>query len=320
MINTQNKTTYYLIKTPKHHFYLTINTCYRNEKPFKYTMSLESKINGCVNIKIFDENIEIDDRFHNIFDPDVAKISVLQYNKDCSFDKVLDMDSCMISVVFQLVKKIFKHVKTFEMDDESYFDYDDTNISLPHFNIGLYGKTWYERHFNVVLENAELRNEYQTFIKCFTEEETKNKLSFQSIKHAFLFHNSWKHHMEKIYKSTRTLSEFFHTLRKTYKKDFCEMTRSWLENFVNSFLPSKRRFDYYIWRIDSDKIPMDTKIIDIIHQETIPKFNVKVGGSRNRHLIFATYQDTLDEEEIVYIIPNLREQNYQKQSLPIEIS
>lgn len=287
-------TSYYLVKTPKYHFYLTIKTDYDHDNnPFKYAISFCGKLQGCVNIKVYDKDIVIEPRFQ--IDPTIAQIPVLSYHEKCSFDEALDKDEgtkYMIRTALYLVKKIFPHVQKFVLDDESHFYCDSVDVSLSHYYIALHGKTWYEQQLNAYLEEPEIQKEYEDFIKTFSE--TKD-ISFYKIPSFYLHSIPWTENIREIYDSTNTFNEFFSQLRSTYRDKFHEITRLWLEDFVNLFTRSKMN-DFRTWMVDAANLGENIKILDIVRQETIPTFNVIKGKARSKHMIIRTYQDWLEEE------------------------
>ena len=287
---------YYLVKTPQYHFYLTIKTDYDHDNnPFKYAISLDGKLQGCVNIKVYDKDIIIIEPCFQI-DPKIAYIPVLSYQEKCSFDEALDKDEgtkYMIRTALYLVKKIFPHVQKFVLDDASHFNCDGIEVSLPHYNIDIHGKTWYEHHFNAYLAEPENRKEYVEFIKSFSETKT---VSFDVLYSRFFQNNPWHEYMKEIYDSTNTFHELFLQLRKKNKNHFCEMTRLWLKDFVDSFISSPSKMNkFHTWIIDAIDLGKNVRILDAVRQETIPAFNVIKGGARSKHTIIRTYQDWLDE-------------------------
>jgi hypothetical protein len=113
--------------------------------------------NECVNIIINEEN--------------KLYLSTLQYRPSCTVDRAMKKGESTMFMLKGILKFVLEHEPLYNeiyFVDESTFDcplvgdgYTIT-ISLPYNNFILYGKTWYERHFEAEITRQKLKEQMET--------------------------------------------------------------------------------------------------------------------------------------------------------------
>ena len=270
------------IKTPRYTFHSTLKTLKYNGNPFQYTILFGGVKEECVTINV-DAQVN-DDRFVAVMKPNVAKIPLISYDPRCSLDVQLDKGEgtrYMIKTAINFVKHKFPYVDTFELDDKSYFECaDGMQVSLPHYSVAVYDKTWYERNFGAKLQDEYLCERYNDAKKMFSDES--KKLPFQAIQtRYFPTNNNFQKLLENVYEKSDTYNDFFMKLKNEHTDKFCDMTKEWLEVFVNDILG--QNYLNNRWIIQS--IPSNVRITEIIRLDKGFKF-VQKGGKRNKKVHF----------------------------------
>jgi hypothetical protein len=290
-----NKEEHYILKTSKYDFNLTISYNIRDEELISQTLFIGGNKKGCVVINvpaILDRN----SRYYNMYKSNVAKIPHLFYDKNCCINKELDSGygtRYMIKTILKIVKERYSHIDTFEFDDASKIEciLDGTNreISLAHYSVALYGKTWYERNFNAELKDNDDKIKYKNAVQIFSD-PTK-KLSFM-IAFADYYYGEDRikfDKLESIYNKTNTYNEFFIKLKEEYKEKFCEITVDWLDNFVNKLLG--RNYMNSTWIIKVNNMNTNVSINSMIISNEKPKYNIQSGGVSNGRNVLMSCRD-----------------------------
>lgn len=144
----------------------------------------------------------------------------------------------LLEFAIQYVKK-FPHIQCLKLHDSSYHPYNraiNDQLDLLSYSIALYGKTWYEIHFNA------FSDDYDTFRK-----EVEVYMSGKMIEWFVFFHTNIlggysydivigdEETYEAIYNSSNTYPEFFQKLNNHIGRDPI-FFRSWVNNFISSFV------------------------------------------------------------------------------------
>ena len=233
---------HFLIKSYNSTFNMSIK-----ETPIQYVIYLGGKKKGCV--ELFIDKPPSDPRYSLFFDATIAKLTRVEYDSHCSLEGLVSGEGTrnMLRTTFDVLRNDnrFQHVKTVDLDDASYVTCPDGgSLSLAHLSIATNGATWYEKHFQAVLKNPVLHNDYMKAKKIF-----QTKLSDLPPYEIIFRDNPLLHTQEfiQVYKRSQNLNDFFTTIRKKDKEQFCKIMNTWLETFVNKLL---NNIGNQTWRID----------------------------------------------------------------------
>jgi len=199
-----------------------------NNEVIRYVINLGAKEKGCV-------SIEASTKKQKIIPYNVAHIIYVKYDKSCNRSETLQSGTGtrhMITTALNITKKLCPWIDKFEFDDASakLCTKNGPEISLSYLYIALYGKTWYEQHFDAVLKN-EVHNEY--YKKCLKKLRSKK---FKEISPYTTINPLFNINLPKpcvtLYDNSSTLKDFFSRLLETYSKEtICTILAPWLERF-----------------------------------------------------------------------------------------
>jgi hypothetical protein len=220
-----NEELHYKIKASKYIFYLTIRIS-KIINNFNYTMFVGSKdLQKCVVINITE--INDDERYNEVFKPNIANIDFLNESLDRNRKTQL-----MLQLSMYFTKHSFRHINTFRLNET-------TTLNLTHYELALYGKSWYESCFSAKKENPLEHTIYREIVDKFSETGKPDK--------DFIFKYFIKNKDEnciRIFEKSKTYNEFFRKLKKFYGKDFYQKVDDWLYPMV-TFIMKDIRFDKY---------------------------------------------------------------------------
>jgi len=267
-----------------YNFIATIKTC-DNVMLTYHTIMLGGNKQDCVNIIV---NEPKDERFASVFPPSIAKIPHLSYSTDCCLSSALDSGEGtrhMIRTALKFTKSRFPAIQTFELTDASKFQCaDGIEISLAHYSIAIYGKTWYERHFNAIMKDERVRGLYSKAVEQFTGEKPSLLYEILFQEYYFQFEDTFLK-LKPLYEKSNSISQFIQAIKTEFPEDFCNLTHTWLEPFVNSLLGKE-----IMGHINQDwvieyKTPRNLNVnVTMNSLKEVPKFNtiaMKKGGGRN---------------------------------------
>lgn len=210
-----------------------------DNKPFQYSLFFGGIKKGCVNINIdAPESGTINSRYMSIMNPSIASIPYLSYSPDCSLEPTLqprEGTRHMIKTALAITCKQFPFIEMFKFDDASTFICDGLKISLSHYYVALHGKTWYEENFHAELVEPAMQQKYLKAVKCFSDPSSKAPI-FMPIFLDTIANPDDKNIVLSVYNSSSTSIEFFKRLKQEYPQNFCRMTYSWLERYINHTL------------------------------------------------------------------------------------
>ena len=151
------------------------------------------------------------------------------------------------------------------------------------YYVAEYGKTWYEKEFNAILEDAEVYALYKKKVKTF--EDAKMKIPLEQFVREYIGEkehasNPMYEAFDSLYKVSGTYREFFSRLHKDpeYRPVFCETTYKWMEKFV------KHRVFVDInttWTIRMEDVPKQSSNaikIELYPENETPSYEIQAGG------------------------------------------
>ena len=132
-------------------------------------------------------------------------------------------------------------VRTITFDDASkvpcHFGDVIQNMQLMLTYIALHGQTWYQYRFGAVILNKRCREQYEERIHRLYSVEYKNSIPFSAFNVYAYNRDHLKagtlKQLKKDYDRSRTILEFFQTLKVRYNKQFCVVTHRWLDVFID---------------------------------------------------------------------------------------
>jgi hypothetical protein len=267
---------HFLVKSSNSTFNMSIK-----ETALQYILYLGGKKKGCV--ELFVDKETKNTRFAAFMDATVANMSSVAYNEQCSLEGMIAGEGTknMVRTMFDILSKDsrFKHVKKVKLDDASFVHCRDTGwtISLAHLSIATNGSTWYEKCFHAQLKNPVVHQQYMSAKTVFHKpvaELPPFEFLFRCIQDQRHFEM-----LSKVYARSTDLNDFFTNARNEHGKDaFCEMTRSWLEPFVNDLLNGINVNT--TWEIDLSKFK-DLQALSITPLAQEPDY-LQEGGFRKR--------------------------------------
>lgn len=190
----------------------------------------------------------------------------------------------MVSLAFTFLRKYMPHIKYINLDDSSNIpcklkNGDTVGVSLAQHQLIFHQKTWYERYFNAILINEDMRSLYE-----------KYKENFKKKPGEFDFKNSSLNEiLRPILHSSPSWKVFFDYLDKLPNK--CEIIYLWYP-YALSIIFNNISFANQRWRIDLSTI------------EDVEYKNKQTGGSNSRktrkikeylpYLEHISYDDTVN--------------------------
>jgi hypothetical protein len=218
--NKDREEKHYLLKTKYTDYYVTIITNYHyfTNKPSNYTLFLGGLKKGCVEISI-DAN--------NTADTSIATMTSIKYFPTLEAGI---RTQHMINTALSLLINEFPHIKSIK--------FDDTEVSLAHYYIALFGGTWYEKKFQALLLDTSDREQYYNKLKLLYDKNYKcNYVDFIS-KYRFT-HNT---NIENLYNLSDTYRDFFDKLKQYFsnKESLCDFLQTWIEDFINSIMTNSK--------------------------------------------------------------------------------
>lgn len=152
-------------------------------KPIRYVFNIGAKEKGCVSLEVMTPN-------QTILPYTVAYIIYVKYNKDCNISGNLESGMGtrhMILVSLNVAIQICPWIEKFEFDDASarMCHPNGPEVSLSYLYIALYGKTWYEKHFDAVLKNEQQQQYYSKALKKLKSKRFKHISNYDTINPIF---------------------------------------------------------------------------------------------------------------------------------------
>ena len=239
---------------------------------------------GIYNDSEYNTNITIKTNSDN---KKIGYITHIKYEPECSLNSVLERGGGMVEMVklaIQYVSKIYPEITTFELQDTSNIECDKIDmtitfpprkiikpLSLSSLYILLYGKTWYELHFNARMINNELYNIYKREIHKLGLPINKPLTDIQK----YVCDNDKYEKLRQYYDANKSWHEFFNKIPKNRR---CELLYNWIPEFVSDKIYNLHMSNK--WVIDVDN--MEKTYMQIIDK---PTQNPKRGGGKAKNKI-----------------------------------
>lgn len=259
------------IKVGKYTFLFSIKVIndFKNE-PYQYRILVGDKhLQKCV-------SINVDERLRLFLSPEIAHIDSIRYNSGCSFDEKLDSGEdtrFMVNLALVLGKKHFTYVEHFKLKDDCIFDNGNgMPMSMAHYQLAMYGETWYERHFFAKLQNGH--DIYRVNADKLKENGKPN--------HDVMFERFIKNKdndCQSLFTTSSTYNDFFQRLRKLYGNEFCNNTRDWLPDFVNAVIQVRVNTTWIISGRFQDNLNMISYVRRLNKMPDYPPLQMKGGFS-----------------------------------------
>jgi hypothetical protein len=224
-----------LITAQKYAFVLSIKANKDNKgHVYQHVLRMGGKVvPECVTI-IVNAPTE-DERMRMMLDPEVAVLDSVKTNPKCSYAAALEPvhgTHVMLTLALMIVKRNFRHVKYVALDDASYFECaSGTHMSMAHYQLAMYGKTWYERRFG-----ARLNRHHELYRITADQMTQQGKPGGDELFDRYISGNE---DYTKVYQASSTFCEFFNGLKRQLGKDFCDATIGWLPDFVNAIVKTR---------------------------------------------------------------------------------
>lgn len=242
---------------------------YRNLNTCIFTMG--GVYDECINITIKTDNKRR-----------VGYISYIKYEPECSLTAALERGGGIVEMVklaLQFVNKIYPEITTFELRDTSNIECDNIDmttspprkvnkpLSLSNLYILLYGKTWYELHFNAEMVDKEIYNIYKNSTQIFGL-TIKNPIDTIAT---YINDTDKLTQLQQYYDANKTWHDFFN---KIPRKRRCELLYNWIPNFVRIHIGELHQHN--MWEIDINR--MTKTYMEIIDAPTAKQIT-QIGGN-----------------------------------------
>lgn len=178
--------------------------------------------------------------------PIQAFIPYLLYEPECSIDSTLERGGGSEIMIKTLLKHAYSEIPSisiFLFDDMSKIDCISKDLTksperkiqkplnLAFFSIAYYSKTWYELHFNAVMNDLEQYKKYRERLDFLTNPEEKPE--FQHFLEIAQPPIDQIEMLKSMYETTETYRDFFNAIPKVKR---CDILYSWLTNFMKYYI------------------------------------------------------------------------------------
>jgi hypothetical protein len=218
-----------------------------------------------------------------------AHISWIGYNPKCSVYQNLEKSMGtrdMVLLAINAISQRYKWVETFTLTDATEIRCQEELI-VPLFPLSIINneKSYYEKHFKATIQDKEMNKQYRS---CITKMSQENKVSFpEFVSLAGLRGDDTIKALEHMYINSRTYREFFKTLKKETKDDFCKFIYPWGYEFITKYILEGRPYQNMTWVISTKDIPrkeyfwqptIDTIAIDALRTSFKKYYEGQSGG------------------------------------------
>ena len=211
----------------------------------------------------------------------------------------------MVSLAFTFLRKYMPHIKFIKLDDSSNIpcalkNGDIVGLSLAQHQIIFHQKTWYEKNFNAILINEDMRSLYEKY-----KENFKNKPGEFDFKNPSL-----NEILRPILHDSDSWKDFFDYLNTLPNK--CEIIYLWYPNALNIIF-NNISFANQNW------------VIDLLRIEDVEYKEKQTGGTRGKtrkahkmneyplYLEHMSYDDTVNYNfKVTQINPLIIETSFPK--------
>lgn len=248
-----------------------------------YMLDVGGRKRGCVKISI--------PKYSNVHQDlnQIAAIRYVHYDPLCSANTDRDLmmgfgTKHMLKTVLAIVKNICpdSEIRFFRFRDASRKKCTDGSIvSLPHFMIALYGKTYYEKGFHAKIENELSWQQYQEAIQRRSL-IPKEYMSFDKFVKDLNIPISIASLIEPSYYQATSFIDFFEKLKNAYPDRLCNILQDWIEEFVVTILFQGRDLTDVDWVIPVEKVN-DIEVKDWINVNIEKAEPLQIAEIQNRY-------------------------------------
>jgi hypothetical protein len=171
--------------------------------------------------------------YDGVFDIRIGDLPHVQYNQLCNLEGNFKrgVDTTMIlRTMLTWIHTNYPHVTHLRFTDTSWRDCYDKTISLAKMSYLLYGKTWYQKHFDAFVDPdyaSSLREAEERFAAW------KSKITWDMLCDSIEYCVPYKHEFE----SAKTWQEFFRAVRDDMGvADFCEWVSPWIDLVMDKYM------------------------------------------------------------------------------------
>jgi hypothetical protein len=228
-----NKTKAYKISLPsKLSFYEIIE----HKDPFEWVVSYGGIKKGCVKITI------------SAYDNKYIAHLHASYEKECALSGILPKHYGTIQMIHSAIEFTFLHFPMLDhifLKDWSYVKCNTEDLYLPPLQLALYGKTWYERHFNAIVEKDKYRKKIDKYIEISQKEQTWKKFEKKlGTIQTDIQYLKIKPKLQEIFTKHRGIIRDI-ILEMKNEKD-CDILLGWLKEYFHTIISFQHENIYYI--------------------------------------------------------------------------
>jgi len=238
------------------HFTFNLSTTNNHARGIWYSQYLQvgDTKKPCLSLTIHTSDAEA------LFGPTIiktARLSKIEALYTCVLDDKHTFDKYsfgkeLLSWVVQYIKGNFKHVEYLQLDDESYIPCNresNETLDLLTYSIALYGKTWYELHFNAIISDKNLYNTYLSQVETYKSNATKSEilwdrffLQYVTLPYAKDIITANEEYYKNMYDTSLNFPEFFRKVKDGIGENKCKFFKGWLQEFISSHININRRW------------------------------------------------------------------------------
>jgi len=153
-----NKTRYFRISYEDYVFFASLN------KDHEFEMgNLNSKDGSCVQIDVHHSKRKAD-------------LGGVMFNRNCPANKELARKEGTVSLVrcaLKVILLLYPSITHYTLTDKSWFECRNRNVHLCNHNFLLYGKTWYQRHFEATNRSGLTERTMKRFDRVLSKKPTE---------------------------------------------------------------------------------------------------------------------------------------------------
>ncbi len=256
-----------MVKVPK--YYKSIDNKFKildlitldhNNNKMYHNIRIGGKKEGCIVIEVDEKDYGLSENYK------IAHITSIEYNKNCNKDGNLQSGEGTIEMILfslNVTQHLCPWVTVFSLRDASarMCQENGPEINLSDMSIALYGKTWYERHFNAKIKNNDTYELYKRFLKKLKSKTFKNASPYEKFSRAFNI--KFSENIVLIYNNSETFKTFFKNLNETLsKEDICLLLQPWISKFIRDLILERNFLIENEWIIKNNKIDIELDSIE----------------------------------------------------------
>ena len=225
-----------------------------------------------------------DSPFSRILDVTEGILLHLYYDKECdltdTFERNTDTHK-LLQILISYIKHNYPYITKLKFNDASTRTCDNgSTVDLSIMSFLIYGKTWYERHFNAYLDEKDR----EPFIRAVTDYNTKKqKIDWGMMKSYILTDFPLpENQMEKLYNNSPLWQDFFYGINKQIGiSGFCMFISPWIHGFINPNFKFNVKYATYIFPIDNSAFKPYAKYNSVKYGGYTKRKTIKFRTKRN---------------------------------------